>query len=157
MKTTKRIMSFVLCFIMMLGGYTTVYAQVENVGVTDSPIYLVDGSEIGLYSTKFPEDIWNLRTKGQYNFSGYIGGPGALYSNYFFTGASKVEIYVKNEGSAMIITELKKEKNGFNTIASTKTISAGNYQTWSVDTNSSDKYYLRFTYGGEFSGHIKAI
>ncbi len=93
MKTTKRIISFVLCFIMMLGGYTTVYAQVENVGVSDLPIYLVDGLEIQPYSANFPTNVWNLNTKGKYNFP---DGQAQVHCipNYLFTGVSKVDIYM---------------------------------------------------------------
>lgn len=153
MKTTKRIISFVLCFIMMLGGYTTVYAQVENVRVTNSPVYLVDGSEINLYTTEFPDKTWNLSTKGKYNFSGWTGS-GSLYSNYLFTGVSKVDIYVNNLSSSRITVELKKDVTGFNPISSIKTISGNNDQKWSVDIDSSSKYYLRFTGGGDFDGYI---
>ena len=65
MKTTKRIISFVLCFIMMLGGYTTVYAQVENVGVTNSPIYLDINNGISIYSTSIPTTVWNPKKDGK--------------------------------------------------------------------------------------------
>ncbi len=153
MKTTKRIISFVLCFIMMLGGYTTVYAQVENVGVSDLPIYLVDGLEIQPYSANFPTNVWNLNTKGKYNFSGWTGS-GSLYSNYLFTGVSKVDIYVNNLSSSRITVELKKNTVGINPISSIKTISGKNDQKWSVDINSSSEYYLRFTGGGDFEGYI---
>ena len=158
MKITKRVLSFALCFIMMLGGYTTVYAQEENVGLTDKPEYIVENGAVSTYSTSLPTKVWNLKTKGRYNFSGHTES-NTLYTNYLFTGVSKVVIYVKNNLSDENVKfQLKKDVSGINSTVSTNYVDKGkgSYTKTTVKVDAKCYYYIRFPATCNFSGYIEA-
>ena len=159
MKTTKRIISLVLCFIMMLGGYTTVYAQVENVGVTNSPIYLDNNNGISIYSTSIPTTVWNLKKDGKYSFGGHTESE-TLYTNVLLTGASKVRIIVYNRSDKYNVKyQLKKKVTGINPVISTNYTAKGNglKSSAEVSIDSNSKYYIRFPATCDFYGSIEAI
>ncbi len=155
MKKYKSIVAIFLCVIITLCGYTQVYAgEMSNYVVNQSQCVSVSSEKIEPYSTELPANVWDFSEKGRYNFGGKAGME-TLYSNFLFTGASKVKIYVKNYHKETLTVELKKNKSGINTVTSHKKIKGNNYDIWTVDLDSSAKYYLRFVFPSDFSGYIE--
>ncbi len=156
MKKYKSIAAIFLCVIITLSGYTQVYAGGMNTDVTNQSqsLSVNDKEEIEPYSTELPTSIWNISQKGRYNFGGQAD-KSTLYSNYLFTGVSKVRIRVNNNSGKTLTVELKKDKSGLNTVTSYKRIKANSYAVWTVDIDSSAKYYLRFAAESNFSGYIE--
>jgi len=72
MKKIKSIMATFFCLLMIFGGYTNVYANDINIGVSENPSYIIEENDIVPYSTYFPTKTWNLSSDGKYDFSGYI-------------------------------------------------------------------------------------
>lgn len=106
------------------------------------------------YSQNKPGTAWNLANNGVYWFSGYAN-QSDLYSNYYFTGASRVEIYVKNQHATKELTvKLLKQQTGVDFSVSTEKIPAGEYKTWSVSIDSSKNYILKFYAPSNFEGYI---
>lgn len=137
---------------MTFCGSSTVFAN-ENFGVTEHPDYLYNAS-IEPYSTSEPKKEWNLATKGRYNFSGYATVEN-LYTNYYFTGVTRVKIHVKNSGSGTMTVILLKKALINSEIHSTN-ISKGEGPTYYVNgLSSSKKYMLLFQASGDFSGYIE--
>ncbi len=56
-----------------------------------------------------PKETWNLKEKGKYTFEGNASR-NDLYSNYLFTGTTRVEIFVINKGEDELTVKLF-EKN----------------------------------------------
>lgn len=106
------------------------------------------------YSQNKPGECWNLANDGVYWFSGYAN-QSDLYSNYYFTGASKVEIYVENQHATKELTvKLLKQQTGVDFSVSTEKIPAGEYKKWSVSIDSSRNYILKFYAPSDFEGYI---
>lgn len=107
------------------------------------------------YSLSKPGTAWNF-ADGAYWFSGRAN-QSDLYSNYYFTGASKVEIYVDNLHATKDLTvKLLKQQSGVDFAVSTEKISAGEYKKWSVTIDSSKNYILKFYAPSSFEGYITA-
>lgn len=66
---------------------------IQNLGLTD--VYPFDKEGFTLYGTSKPSSssVWNLNTQGKRNIEGESNGS-TLYSNYNFTGVSKMNIWV---------------------------------------------------------------
>lgn len=93
-------------------------------------------------------------SKQEYEFHG-LAQRENLYSNYYFTGVSKVVIYVTNNHSNKTLNVyFKQERWGANTTVCKRSISAKNFEKWSVDVDSNTKYYLRFDAPCDFEGYI---
>lgn len=153
MKQIKNFIAIFFCLLMVFGGYTTVYADEANIGVTNDPSYIFEEGVVP-FSTYLPTDTWDLSKNTKYNFSGKANTE-TLYTNYLFTGVSKVKIHVNNTSSSTLKVELKKDKSGLNTVTSSKKIEGNNYIEWTVNVDSSSKYYIRFVAPCNFNGYIE--
>lgn len=71
----------------------------ENIGVSAICPDKAEGSEepqIQPNSASRPTKVWNLATKGKYNFKGTIKNAGTtLYTNYKFKGKPNIPLWVK--------------------------------------------------------------
>lgn len=152
MKKLQSLLCIILCGIITLSGGLVSYAG-ENIGVSENPPYLNESS-IQPYSTREPKEEWNLATKGRYNFSGYATVEN-LYTNYYFTGVSKVRIHVENKGSGTMTIKLLKKAFINSEIHSTD-LSKSSSTTYTVSSlDSSKKYMILFQATGNFSGYIE--
>ncbi len=89
----KSIFISILCVIAIFSNTILAFADDNtNIGLTANPFYL--DIPISTYSTSLPTKTYNLSTKGRYYFSGKANVQN-LYSNYLFTGVSKVKIHAK--------------------------------------------------------------
>lgn len=155
-KIKKVVLLFLTLAIMMNCIFIANAATNENVGVSEVPPEISE-SLIVPFGVSKPSSEWNLSSKGQYNFSGNSYSQ-TLYSNYYFTGVTKVEIKVTNNCTSKLTVKLLKSQTGVDWSQSTKTINSGEYQIWSVSgLSTSSKYILSFSGPSDFSGYIKAI
>lgn len=159
MKKTKVFLSIMICISCIFFSGITAYAN-ENVGVTENPDYLseiIENPFIQTYGPDEPSKGWNLNTKGKYSFSGNAKNTN-LYTNYYFTGASTVEIYVKNSGSRLLTVELK-QKQLINLPIHYVDVSSGESTTYKVNSlDSSKRYFIFFKNpSGSFNGYIKRV
>lgn len=100
--------------------------------------------------TNRPKKVWDISSKGKYEFGGSSNNI-TIYSNYSFKGKTSYSVYVKNTGNHSITV---KAKTFLKTYAKKK-ISAGKTATFKVtDIKKDTEFYLVFE-GSEFSGHIK--
>lgn len=131
---------------------TTVYAVTENSAYLNSEPRRRDNSR--------PDTAWNLSTKGQYNYSGSASIT-YLFTLYYFTNASHVEIRCKNNSSSdPAYAELRKRSSLgylFDTTVSEQIVPVGQTYTWGVDVNSGSGYYLRFSVPCNVQGYIKKL
>ena len=69
-------------------------------------------STIQPYSTTIPSKIWNIKTKGKYNFSGSQSGDKVInYTKYKFKGKTSYTIKVRNNGPmTLTVKALRKAK-----------------------------------------------
>lgn len=143
MKKTKSIISAFLCLLMVLGGYSTVYANEQNIGVTETPSYLNSVNE-NLLGIGEPFSDWNLKTKGTYKIWG-SADYSTLYSEYYFTGVESMDIYVYNESKESTITVSVYKAGSVDLLRSSKRIAAGKSASWNVGTKSNAQYYIKFS------------
>lgn len=108
--------------------------------------------------TSTPKTNWNLKSDGQYNFSGQANNS-KLYTNYRFTGVGKAKISVRNHNSSVLVVKIVEVGTGIagtNKTIQTVRIPAKGTTTWTnSDFKSSKKYYLTFGSPSDFSGYIK--
>lgn len=114
-----------------------------------------DPGNIGTYGTGKPSETWNWND-GTYYFHG-DAGMSDLYSNYYFTGASRVEIHVENNRDTSLKVKLLKQQIGVDFAVSEETIPPNQYKTWSVELDSDRVYMLKFYAPCLFSGYISKI
>lgn len=125
---------------------------------TEPPLYGVTTESpidfgVSTYGTSKPTKIWNLSTQGYYSFSGWnFGDP--LYSEYKFTGVSRVKITCKNTYSSKLTVKLLKEQFGVDFSVSTQTLKANSYLEWHATVEPTRFYILRFSCPASFSGTI---
>lgn len=112
-------------------------------------------AEVSIQSTSLPTSTWNLSTKGSYTFAGEANIQD-LYSNYLFTGVTKVSIGCQNKRTDRVLTvKLVRDDPAFDTVVSSVSIPKGGYLAWPVTGLSSpSKYYLRFYAPCYFTGSI---
>lgn len=154
-KTIAKISSMMVCILLsicMLIPFPAMAAQSEMEGV--SPVPPVSSAEIVPFSTEKPSAVWNLATKGRYNFHG-TNIMDTLYSNYMFTGVTRVRIYINNTGNKDIVVRLLKSQTGIDFATTKNTVEAGESLTWTAKVESNQKYILRFERGTTFSGYIE--
>lgn len=104
-----------------------------------------------------PTDTWNLASSGAYSFSG-TANVSTLYSNYYLTGASSVEISVTNYSSKNNLKVKLYKKSAWFFSESSVTVPKSGKTTWTVTgLNSNTSYYLQFNAPSDFSGYIKKV
>lgn len=149
--------SIIVCLLTIIAVSSTVHAteisNKRNIGVALTTPSTNSNSEITPYSTAKPSDVWNVKSDGQYNFSGWSYYQ-TLYTNYKFKGKKSYTIYIENTGSNPITVKAKK---GLKTYGSKK-IAAG--KTGTITLSNMDKkteFYISFSSGNEyqFNGYIK--
>ena len=101
-----------MIFTMM--STTVVHAQSAEAGsneVTVTPnvgvSYVSPEDTIETRGTSRPSKVWNIKSKGQYDFSGSSHYQN-LYTNYKFTGKTNYKVYVKNTGNNPITVTAKR-------------------------------------------------
>lgn len=136
----KKIVSIILCLAMIFTMPISTYA-------------IANDESISTFGQSKPSRSWDW-TKGEYTFSGEAN-TSVLYSNYSFTDANKLYIYVRNRHASKTLTvKLLKSQFGVDFSVSTIEIKPKNYAEWSVDVNSSKSYILKFSAPSDFSGKI---
>lgn len=93
-------------------------------------------------SVNEPTKTWNLSKKGTYKGSGSAKGT-SLYSNYYFTGVSKMKFTVNNTGSSDITVNIYR-KDGFFSYYRIK-VEAYSTAIWNMNTDSQKKYEVKFS------------
>jgi len=127
----------------------------ENIGV--SAIYPDEADEseepqIQPNSASRPTKVWNIATKGKYNFRGTIKNAGTtLYTDYKFKGKNNYTFVVKNTGNSILTVKAKRKAHTY----ATATIKAGKTRTVNFSNiQAATEFYLAFD-GSSFSGYIK--
>lgn len=135
----KRSIKKIICFVLIVLSFTG----------------LISGKQV-MAGTSAPSSTWNLRAKkdGKYKGSGSCNSVD-LYSNYKFTGVSKMKISVTNKSKKKNIKVKVYKDKWLDSCVSTVTIPPNGNTTWAVSTSSSKKYFLRFFKPAEFSWSIK--
>ncbi|MCQ4743238.1 MULTISPECIES: hypothetical protein [Blautia] len=149
-----------VCMIFTTLSPTVVHAQsaeTESNEVTVTPnvgvSFVSPEDTIETRGTSRPSKVWNIKTEGQYDFSGSSYHQ-TLYTNYKFKGKTSYKVYVKNTGKSAITVTAKRLTK---TYGSTK-ISAGKTGSFEFSNIKSDtEFYIVFEAGNEysFSGYVK--
>lgn len=157
MKKFSKILCVLLVLtISLLGSTGTVFATQENIGLSNSPIYLIhNGTEMFGIDKPYNSE-WDLSKEGRYSFSGYCHDH-YLYTNYTFTGANSVWIQVTNTSTKTITVKLLKQQLGVDWSVSTQKIEPNTALGWPVKSlDKSAYYYLQFSKGSKIGGYIEA-
>ena len=154
MKKSIKVLCLILAFVCMLSTTSVAFASPENVGLTDSPSYLIDGG-ISTYDGKKPTDVWNMTTMGKYTFSGDTCG-GYLYTLYRFTSTWGLKITVTNDDPKYEVNVVVYEcRSLFDKDLADRTIKPGDTLTFTVnDLNFLSEYYVRFSSASKVHGTI---
>lgn len=127
-------------------------SESHNVGVSYiSPDNSFGG--ISIQSTDRPSTVWDISTKGQYDFAGSSHYQ-TLYTNYKFKGKTSYKIYVNNTGNTSIKVKAKRLTRTY----ATTTVAAGKSATLEFsDIYSSTEFYIVFEGNNNYSfnGYIK--
>lgn len=86
--------------------------------------------------------VWNLAQKGKYTGSG-TAQYSNLYSNYWFTGVSKMKYSINNLGSKTITVNVYRSDSNVSYYRGY--VPAYSSLSLTMNTNSSKKYELRFS------------
>lgn len=123
-----------------------------NVGKT---IPEITSDDLDTYATSKPskENIWNIKTKGQYPFSGNATGS-TLYTNYWLTGKTSYTVYTINNHSSKALKITPVSSTGGIFKGTTVPANARQQYTFSVN-KTSEKIYLKFSAPSDFDGYIK--
>lgn len=105
-------------------------------------------------AVKKPTETWDLTNDGQYKFSGSASGS-MLYTNYKFTNASKVRIYVNNTHKTKDLEVKIVKDSGWFPTPKKVVVPANGRTTFDLSLNKTDKYFISFKAPSNFSGHIK--
>lgn len=153
-KFNKRAMS-IASIAAILASIATMPVSAENVGLTyTEPAVISDSVEVTPRDNTYPELVWNLSSKGKYEFSGQSNGSAYLYTNYMFTGVDPIVIHVENKGSSAITVKVRKKGTIITTTVHTFTVPANSTKIETVNVNSNDYYYLAFSSPNNFTGYI---
>lgn len=155
MKILKQSIIVFLCTLFVIGNCSTVYAADKNIGVSPNPEYISE-SVIQPYGTSAPRNVWNLASKGRYNFSGQAKYDN-LYSNYKLTGVSRAKIAVYNYSSSTLTLKVVKDGFLYSTVLSTQVSgnTTKNPAVFYVNLDASKNYILIFMSPSNFSGYIE--
>lgn len=144
----KRIVSLILALCMAFSFSSIAFAADSN--TTDD----VSISAPVLQGTGKPNLQWDW-SQGQYNFSG-SSSFSPLYSNYYFSGASEVNITVKNNHASKKLTvKLLHSALGVDKAVSEEDIAPGQRKEWSVAITPKENYIIKFSAPSNFSGSIQ--
>lgn len=136
---SKKILSIFIALMMVVTVLPNAFAiDYDDISNTTS----CNGEFISTYTTSKPSKEWNWKN-GSYYFSGHSFSQ-PLYSNYYFTKASKVRITVYNNSETKLTVKLLKQQVGVDWSVSTKKIEGGKSLTWEVNIDSSRVYILEF-------------
>ncbi|EAG9320732.1 hypothetical protein [Listeria monocytogenes] len=105
-----------------------------------------------LKSVYRPSSVWNIASKGKYNFAGTSNGS-TLYTNYKFKGKNTYTVYVKNYGKHVLKVKAKRLTKTY----ATTSISAGKAATFTFSGIQKDtEFYVTFDGSTtNFKGDIK--
>ncbi len=101
-----------------------------------------------------PSSTWNLSTKGTYSGGGDAKNT-ALYSNYNFTGASKMRVKVVNKGDSKITVNVYRTDDWVSYYR--KTVDSKTTMYFDMNITSSKKYYLKFSAPCKFDCTVSKI
>ena len=110
--------------------------------------------------TSKPSSTWSLKAKtsggnGKYEGTGTCNTVD-LYSNYYFSGVSKMKITVNNKSTKKSMkVKVYEYGSWWDSCVSTVEIPANGKTTWTISTDSKEKYYLKFFKPAQFSWSIK--
>ncbi len=122
---------------------------VTNEGVSFVP----PDDEIETRGTAIPTQVWNIRTDGQYDFSGSSHHQ-TLYTSYKFTGKDNYKVYVKNTGSTAIKVTAKRLLKTYGSVK----ISAGKTGSFEFSNiNDDTEFYIVFEADNNYSfdGYVR--
>lgn len=100
-----------------------------------------------------PTETWNLSSKGTYYGSGNATTVN-LFSNYMYTGASKLKVMVNNLGNQDLTVEIYRSDDIV--CYYRYVIPAKEGHIFSMNSNSSKKYYFKFIRPCKFDWWVKA-
>ncbi len=120
----------------------------ENYGLS----YTNPDPEIVLFGTSRPTKVWDISSKGQYDFGGSTHGQ-TLYTNYKFKGKTSYTIKINNTGKNTITVKAKRLTK---TYATTK-VSGGKSATIQFsDIKKDTEFYITFDGSNiAFNGYVK--
>ncbi|MFJ6264142.1 hypothetical protein ACIQGW_03865 [Lysinibacillus xylanilyticus] len=135
----------------------TIFASAEslepvvdgNQGVSE----VEDNAGVSTRGTTKPSTVWNLYSKGRYDFKGNAASSD-LFTNYLLTGKSQFKIVVTNTNNINLKIYLKK-KGFIDTTVWDHDLKPGNTLTGFPQVNSGDNYYLIFKGPSNFNGYIE--
>lgn len=144
MKKINKILAVIFCL--------TILCSSLNLNV-----FAYENPEIGTFSMAKPSKAWDW-SEGKYEFHGEAYSDD-LFTNYYFTGCTKVRIVVTNLHSEVDLTvKLLKSQFGVDWSVSTKEVTAGEEQSWTVSNlDSSAKYMIKFYNPCHFEGYIEKL
>jgi len=182
----KKLLSICLALILMIGFASTAFAAELSIGsagfaetiiietgeLTDDSWSIVyddahetigENPEFGLitpFGTSQPRNVWNLRTRGRYNFRG-VANVSRLYTNYLLTDASQVRIRVNNNHpSATLVVRLVHVNSFlfFNSTVSTVRVPPNGFTQWTVNgLTASANHWITFDAPSNFNGWIERV
>ncbi|MBQ4057538.1 MAG: hypothetical protein IJD40_01250 [Lachnospiraceae bacterium] len=157
-RKTKKTISLLLSFVLI---FMSVFINANATDCSDiiineiNPIDFDDEYGIAPAAWVKPDEAWDW-SEGRYNFGGTSQNVD-LYSNYYFTNASKLRITVENECSFDIKVKLLKQQTGIDWSVSTETVAGGETESWTVTVSSSEVYILKFYCPTSFEGYIEKL
>lgn len=103
-------------------------------------------------ATSEPTKSWNLSKSGKYNGSGEAYSSN-LYSNYYFTGVSKMKISVTNKKDTDLTVSIYRKDDW---VCYKKVIVPANGKTtWTMSVNSSKHYEIKFKAACKFNYSVQ--
>lgn len=142
-KKSKRFFKGMLAFVLVLSFVLTI-SPVKVDAALDAPA---------------TTSTMNLKNK-QYDFYG-TASVSTLYTNYWFTKTSALNISVTNKSTKNNLTVkiVKYNTTIFgiraDSTVQTVTVPANGTTTWKLSVSSSDKYYIKFIAPSNFEGYVK--
>lgn len=100
-----------------------------------------------------PTHVWDLSSDGRYDFYGDASN-NDLYTNYNFTGVSKMKVYIKNTGSGTLTVWFFKKGDLF--AANTIKVNEGSETTVNMGSlSSTTQYVFKFDAPCHFIGWVQ--
>jgi hypothetical protein len=153
MKKFMTVGIFTVTLIFMMGINVGAEESATNVGVSEeSPVGSENSDDVSLNGLGKPTESVNISNKDM-PFAG-VANNSNLFTNNFFTGASKVAIEVHNKHSSTLKYKLYKKGSLF--AVETFTLKPGQSQLTALNVNSSGKYYIKFYAPSNFSGSVSS-
>lgn len=157
MRTTKKIFTAFLTLLMLTAFSVPSFAsaaEIEDDAMRTDAGYGLSFEEPIEKVTRdgqIPTSIWNLSTKGRYNFEGTSDGS-KLYTLFRFNGARKYKICVFNESSSAVTVKPKRETWTY----ISQTVPGKESAIFYFDVGStSTSFYIYFENAHAVSGYIE--